>query len=254
MCKVWGTWNFGTPPVCMSQLLIHDIGASERALTLTLSHHMGDNIPFMTLNHWKLFTTNPTAPFSFTFQTRIHESSYPVSARSEVWHHLQTCSTQGSKKTSRITTAHTAHLLSIVNKISSLLEYQGALTFVDAISFLWRMTHLLVHDLNISLLLHTQLVHITNSIHINHPTSFHLALGKSPFIKNSEEKISLGCPFSDEDFILCTPPPWKGADCIVYSRLNISHATAWQGAVCLYSSSKARTQICNSARWHQGIK
>jgi hypothetical protein len=35
------------------------------------------------------------------------------------------------------------HLLLVVN---ALLEYQGILTYVDPLSFLWRVTHSLVHD------------------------------------------------------------------------------------------------------------
>jgi hypothetical protein len=38
------------------------------------------------------------------------------------------------------------HFLSVINKICDLLEYQGVLIFVDALSFLQRMTKSFVHD------------------------------------------------------------------------------------------------------------
>ena len=39
-----------------------------------------------------------------------------------------------------------AHLLSVVGKIRSLLEYQGVLQYTDALSQLQRLSHALTHN------------------------------------------------------------------------------------------------------------
>ena len=39
-----------------------------------------------------------------------------------------------------------AHLLSVVGKIRSLLEYQGVLQYTDALSLLQRLSHALTHN------------------------------------------------------------------------------------------------------------
>jgi hypothetical protein len=43
--------------------------------------------------------------------------------------------------------SHTeAHLLSVIDKIQDLLEYQGVLQYTDAVALLQRMAHSVIHD------------------------------------------------------------------------------------------------------------
>jgi hypothetical protein len=119
-----------------------------RTLTLALSCHTGEYIPFTTLIPLEI--VRQAHPSVLLHLQDSSSQKVFILFLQEVKRDPDTVFRHAQLKTSRrqekLQLHIQAHLLLVVKKINDLLEYQGSLTFADALSFLQHITHSLVHD------------------------------------------------------------------------------------------------------------
>jgi hypothetical protein len=137
-----------------------------KSLTLALSHHSGEYIPAVVLTPLEIVFNKPHpsillhVPDATTRKVLI--LFLQEIKRDIIYRHAQL---QEPRRREELHLRIQAHLVSVVNKISSLLEYQGTLQFMDGLSFLKRLSriilqawnsslHLIIHQLHL-ILLHT---------------------------------------------------------------------------------------------------
>ncbi len=116
-----------------------------KSLTLALSHHSGEYIPMVVLTpleivfnklHPSILLHIPDATTRKVLILLLQEIKRDI-----VYRRAQL---QEPRRHEELHPRIQAHLTSVINKISSLLEYQGTLQFTDGLSFLKRLTRIVL--------------------------------------------------------------------------------------------------------------
>jgi hypothetical protein len=118
-----------------------------KVLTLSLSRHSGDFIPRIDLTPLEIVFNKPhpsillhvpdgtTKKILILFLQEIK--------RDIIFRRAQLAEL---RRREELQPRIQAHLLSVISKLQSFLEYQGILNYTDALALLWRMEHSTLHD------------------------------------------------------------------------------------------------------------
>jgi hypothetical protein len=116
-----------------------------KSLTLALSHHSGEYIPAVVLTPLEIVFNKPHPSILLRIQDAttwkvlilfLQEIKRDIIYR---WAQLQE-----PRRREELHPRIQAHLVYVINKISSLLEYQGTLQFADGLSFLQRLSRIIL--------------------------------------------------------------------------------------------------------------
>jgi hypothetical protein len=118
---------------------------AEKSLSLAISHHSGEYIPALVLTpleiafnkpHPSILLHIPDATTRKVLILLLQEIKRDI-----VYRRAQLQEPQGREE---LYPRIQAHLLSVINKILALLEYQGALQFSDSLIFLKRLSRIIL--------------------------------------------------------------------------------------------------------------
>jgi hypothetical protein len=104
-----------------------------KSLTLALSHHSGEYIPAVVLTPLEIVPDATTRKVLILLFQEIK--------RDIIYRRAQL---QEPRRREELHPRIQAHLVSVINKITSLLEYQGTLQFLDGLSFLKRLSQIIL--------------------------------------------------------------------------------------------------------------
>jgi hypothetical protein len=122
-----------------------------KSLTLAMSHHFGEYIPALVLTPLEIVFNKPhpsillhileatTRKILILFLQEIKRDI--VNRRAQL---------QEPRRREELHPCIQAHLVSVINKISALLEYQGALQFSDGLTFLKWLSRIILQAGNFS--------------------------------------------------------------------------------------------------------
>ncbi len=116
-----------------------------KSLTLALSHHSGEYIPAVVLTPLEIVFNKPHpsillhVPDATTRKVLI--LLFQEIKRDIIYRRAQL---QEPRRREELHPRIQAHLVSVINKIASLLEYQGTLQFLDGLSFLKRLYQIIL--------------------------------------------------------------------------------------------------------------
>jgi hypothetical protein len=112
-----------------------------------LSHNtLETSFPGLTSPHWKLSSTNHIRQsFSMSLMALPERSLFFFFRKSRdiIFRRAQLAE---PRRREELLPRIRAHLLSVISKLQSFLEYQGVLNFTDALALLRRMEHSTLHD------------------------------------------------------------------------------------------------------------
>ncbi len=146
--QMWRSWNHGTPPLWMRELLGKGMGYGwQSSHSLSLSRHSGDFIPRIDLTPLEIVFNKPhpsillhvpdgtTRKILILFLQEIK--------RDIIFRRAQLAE---PRRREELPPRIQAPLLSVISKLQSFLEYQGVLNYTDALALLRRMAHSTLHD------------------------------------------------------------------------------------------------------------
>ncbi len=116
-----------------------------KSLTLALSHHSEESIPAVVLTPLEIVFNKPHpsillhVPDATTRKVLI--LLFQKIKRDIIYRRAQL---QEPRRREELHPRIQAHLVSVINKITSLLEYQGTLQFLDGLSFLKRLSQIIL--------------------------------------------------------------------------------------------------------------
>ncbi len=163
LLSMWWDWNHGAPALLLWALFCQNLGPSWK---ITYS------CPFSPF--WRIYSSCVPYPLEIVFN-KPHPS---------ILLHIQDATTrkvliiflqeikrdiiyrqaqlQEPRRQEELHPQIQTHLVSVINKISSLLEYQGTLQFVDGLSFLQRLSRIILQAWNSSISFISALPSLTN--------------------------------------------------------------------------------------------
>jgi hypothetical protein len=116
-----------------------------RSLTLALSHHSGEYIPAVILTPLEIVFNKPHPSILLHIKDAITRKVLILLLqeikRDIIYRRAQL---QEPRRREELHPRIQAHLISVINKITSLLEYQGTLQFRDGLSFLHRLSQIIL--------------------------------------------------------------------------------------------------------------
>jgi hypothetical protein len=116
-----------------------------KSFTLAISHHSGEYIPALVLTPLEIFFNKPRPSILLHIpDATTRKILNSLSKRDKTRHCLQTSTAKEPQRREELYPRIQAHLVSVIYKISALLEYQGALQFSDGLTFLKRLSHIIL--------------------------------------------------------------------------------------------------------------
>jgi hypothetical protein len=116
-----------------------------RSLTLALSHHSGEYIPAVVLTPLEIIFNKPHPSIllhiSDNTTRKVLILLLQEIKRDIIYRRAQL---QEPRRREELQPRIQAHLVSVINKIISLLEYQGTVQFSDGLSFLRRLSRIVL--------------------------------------------------------------------------------------------------------------
>jgi hypothetical protein len=116
-----------------------------RSLTLALSHHSGEYIPAVVLTPLEIIFNEPHPSIllhiSDNTTRKVLILLLQEIKRDIIYRRAQL---QEPRRREELQPRIQAHLVSVINKIISLLEYQGTVQFSDGLSFLRRLSRIVL--------------------------------------------------------------------------------------------------------------
>jgi hypothetical protein len=116
-----------------------------KSLTLALSHHSGEYIPAVVLTPLEIVFNKPHPSILLLVQDattrKVLILLFQEIKRDIIYRRAQL---QEPCQREELHPRIQAHLVSVINKITSLLEYQGTLQFLDGLSFLQRLSRIIL--------------------------------------------------------------------------------------------------------------
>jgi hypothetical protein len=122
-------------------LLAQDLGLAGKSMTLAISQHSGDYGPNMVLTPLKIVFNKPH-PSILLHVTDATTRKVLILFLQEIKRDItyRRAQLQEPRRREELHPRFQAHLVSVTNKISALLEYQGALQFSDGLALLKLMS------------------------------------------------------------------------------------------------------------------
>jgi hypothetical protein len=159
-----------------------------KLLTLALSHHSGEYIPAVVLTPLEIVFNKPHPSILLHISDATTRKVLIIFLQ-EIKHDIiyRRAQLQEPRRLEELHPRIQAHLISVINKISSLLEYQGTLQLADGLSFLQRLSQIILQASNSSSYLAIPLI-ITHLL--IHSISIHLAVLTWCKIKNKIKKTN----------------------------------------------------------------
>jgi hypothetical protein len=91
----------------------------------------------------------PTLLSFYTFRTAtLRKLSFFYCKNLKMWHYILTCTASSPRRQEDLQPHIQAHLLSVVKKVKSFLDYQGVLPFQNMLSLLECISNSVLHDWN----------------------------------------------------------------------------------------------------------
>ncbi len=190
LLSMWRNRNYGTFTLLLRTLFRKIWDLAGKTLTLALSHHSGEYIPAEVLTPLEIVFNkpHPSILLHIFFFSDATTRKVLILLLQEIKRDIvyRRAHLQEPRRHEELHPRIQAHLVSVINKISSLLEYQGTLQFVDGLSFLQRLSWIILQAWNSS----SYLVIPPIIPHTSHSLSIPLAVLTWCKTKKNKKKIN----------------------------------------------------------------